>query len=62
MPVTIESLGLEKYLEYTKGDHNGLNYDDLLGMIQIKTPKVEIAKSFNISRQTLHIWLKEVTL
>lgn len=58
----LRELGLQKYLDGTKGLHNDLGYDDLVGMVkQLDTPdmsKARIARAFGVERQTLYTWLE----
>lgn len=57
---TIDELGLEKYLEATTDFHNGLGYIDFIDLLNLKVPKTEIAKKFNVSKVTIHSWIKKI--
>lgn len=58
----LRELGLQKYLDGTRGLHNDLGYDDLVTMVrQLDTPdmtKARIARAFGIERGTLYTWLE----
>lgn len=57
-PPTIQEIGLEKYLDSTRDDHNGFGYDELVKRIQLKEPKSVIARAFGVDRRTIDNWIE----
>lgn len=56
-PPKIEDVGLEKYLDDTKTDHNGNGYAEFCDMIKHETPVQRRADKFNVDRTTIYRWL-----
>jgi len=56
----LDEIGLEKYLDGTKDFHNGNGYSDFVDLLNLKVPKTEIAKKFNVSKVTIHAWVKKL--
>lgn len=58
MPGKLEELGLEDYLNGTKGLHSGKGFKDFVAMMEKETPRSEIADKFNVTRPTVYEWIK----
>jgi hypothetical protein len=56
-PPKIEDVGLEKYLDGTKADHNDNGYQEFCEMIKHETPVSVRAEKFNVARTTIYNWL-----
>lgn len=55
----LEELGLEKYLDATKGLHGGRGFKEFAALYtDDKTGPSEIAEKFNVTRPTIYEWGK----
>lgn len=59
MASKLEELGLEDYLNGTKGLHNGQGFKDFESAVGVPDPNVtEIARQFSVTRPTVYEWIK----
>ena len=58
IPQKIEDIGLENYLNETKGEHNGADYDEFMKRLDLKEPKTVIARAFNVTPGTIRYWIE----
>lgn len=55
---SIESIGLAKYLDQTKDEHNGYTYADFEKFVEVVGyGKTSIGRAFNVNRHTIYKWL-----
>lgn len=54
----IQELGLEQYLDVTKGLHNGKGFKDLVGFVKDDSQIAFIARQFGVSRPTVYEWIE----
>jgi hypothetical protein len=58
VPPRIEDIGLERYLNRTKAEHNGSDYAEFVKRITLKEPKAVIGRAFNVQAATIRSWLE----
>ena len=56
---SIEDVGLEKFLDSTRDQHNGLGYAEFVQMLnsELNYSKTQIATAFGVHRDTIYNWL-----
>jgi DNA invertase Pin-like site-specific DNA recombinase len=57
IPPSIESIGLERYLNEKVESHNNFGYQDFVIMLEQKLSKSSIAKAFGVNRNTIIKWI-----
>lgn len=58
MASKLEELGLEAYLDGTKGLHGNNGYKEFVRLNEANTPISKIAEAFGVTRPTVYEWLK----
>jgi DNA invertase Pin-like site-specific DNA recombinase len=54
----LQKMGIEDYLNATKGLHRGKGYKDFVRMYEDGKPRIQIAIAFGVSRPTVYDWIK----
>lgn len=54
---SIKTIGLQKYLESTKENHNDYSYTDFIKLYDLKVNMANIAKAFGVDYRTIKYWI-----
>lgn len=56
-PKSLEEIGIENYLESTKGQHGNFGFTEFKRLFDSNVNPTNIAKAFNVDRRTVNRWI-----
>lgn len=56
VPPRIEDDGLESYLNATKDEHGGADYNEFVKRLSLSEPKTVIGRAFKVTASTIRYW------